>query len=129
MDLLPEMPGIEREHLSDVSDRTRDTASPQRPGPRRAGLGRGLEALIPSLESTPALSVSSVSTASIANISPNPRQPRSTIDPDELQVLADSIRTHGIIQPIVVKPDDAPDRYRSDRGRTPLARREARGAG
>jgi ParB family chromosome partitioning protein len=38
-------------------------------------------------------------------------QPRTTIDPDELQLLAESIRTHGIIQPIVVKPADIPDRY------------------
>lgn len=33
------------------------------------------------------------------------------MDPDELAVLADSIRTHGVIQPIVVKPGDMPDRY------------------
>jgi ParB family chromosome partitioning protein len=52
-----------------------------------------------------------VATASVANISPNPRQPRTSIDPEELEVLADSIRTHGIIQPIVVKPGDSPDRF------------------
>ncbi len=33
------------------------------------------------------------------------------MDPDELELLAESIRTHGIIQPIVVKPDERPDQY------------------
>jgi len=94
-----------------VNDRPRDSASNQRSGTRRAGLGRGLEALIPSLESTPAASVSSATTAPVSSIVPNPMQPRTTIDPDELQLLAESIRTHGIIQPIVVKPADIPDRY------------------
>ncbi len=33
---------------------------------------------------------------------PNPRQPRQTQDPDALQELADSIREHGLIQPLIV---------------------------
>jgi ParB family chromosome partitioning protein len=94
-----------------VNDRSRDPGSNQRSGPRRAGLGRGLEALIPSLEGSPTAPASSATSAPVTSISPNPRQPRSTIDPDELQILVDSIRTHGIIQPIVVKPPDASDTY------------------
>jgi ParB family chromosome partitioning protein len=94
-----------------VNDRSRDPGSNQRSGPRRAGLGRGLEALIPSLEGTPSSPAPSATTAPVTSISPNPRQPRTTIDPDELQILVDSVRTHGIIQPIVVKPADATDTY------------------
>jgi ParB family chromosome partitioning protein len=92
-----------------VNDRSRDPASPTKQSPRRAGLGRGLEALIPSFESQ--ARASSVSTVKISSIAPNPRQPRSTIDPAELEVLAESIRTHGVIQPIVVKPGEVPDSY------------------
>jgi ParB family chromosome partitioning protein len=94
-----------------VTDRPSTPGSSQRSGARRAGLGRGLEALIPSLESTLPAAQASTTSVPIESITPNPRQPRSTIDPDELQVLADSIRTHGIIQPIVVKPGELPERY------------------
>lgn len=92
-----------------MTDRTRDTSTTPRAGARRAGLGRGLEALIPSIEtqSPPA----DITRIQIANISPNPNQPRTSIDPEELQVLADSIRMHGIIQPIVVKPAGTNGQY------------------
>lgn len=39
---------------------------------------------------------------SVDHILPNPDQPRKQIDPQELQELADSIRIHGLIQPITV---------------------------
>ena len=92
-----------------MNDRTGENPTPTRQTPRRAGLGRGLEALIPSLEAqAPAASISSIKISSIA---PNPRQPRSSIDPDELDVLAASIRMHGVIQPIVIKPAGSPDTY------------------
>ncbi|MCC6675163.1 MAG: ParB/RepB/Spo0J family partition protein [Thermomicrobiales bacterium] len=85
----------------------------QRSAPRRAGLGRGLEALIPNLQSEPTAAPSAppVSTIPVTSISPNPRQPRTSIDEDELAVLAESIRLHGVIQPIVVRPSDTPDAY------------------
>ena len=92
-----------------MNDRSRDTTTSSKPSPRRGSLGRGLEALIPSLEAqAPAASISSIK---ISSISPNPRQPRSIIDPDELDVLAASIRTHGVIQPIVIRPTGTPDTY------------------
>lgn len=92
-----------------MTDRTRDTSTTTRAGARRAGLGRGLEALIPSTETQ--AQPSDITRILLANISPNPKQPRSSIDPDELQVLADSIRMHGVIQPIVVKPAGANSQY------------------
>jgi ParB family chromosome partitioning protein len=72
-------------------------------------LGRGLDALIPSLEA--AVKPASISALPISSISPNPRQPRSAIDQNELSVLAESIRTHGVIQPVVVKPSTPPGSY------------------
>jgi ParB family chromosome partitioning protein len=42
---------------------------------------------------------------------PNPRQPRNRIDPDELKELAESIREHGIIQPVIVSRSPAGDQY------------------
>ncbi len=76
---------------------------------RKTGLGRGLEALIPSGES--ALSQNGITQVSIDRISPNPRQPRTRIDAEELDELAASIREHGIIQPLVITHGDNPDEY------------------
>ena len=69
---------------------------------RRGGLGRGLGALIPAgpAESTTPATPQELP---IDRIEPNPFQPRSTIDPAKLQTLADSIRQHGVIQPLVVR--------------------------
>jgi ParB family chromosome partitioning protein len=62
---------------------------------RRPGLGRGLEALIPNLQPV-------VEQVDVDLIAPNPRQPRSVFDADALSDLANSIREHGIIQPLIV---------------------------
>jgi ParB family chromosome partitioning protein len=43
---------------------------------------------------------------SIESISPNPWQPRSSMDEHQLQELAQSIRTHGVMQPLVVTRSD-----------------------
>ena len=45
------------------------------------------------------------------NIDRNPRQPRQWFNTEELDNLADSIRQHGIIQPLVVAPSGKPDIY------------------
>jgi ParB family chromosome partitioning protein len=44
-------------------------------------------------------------------ISPNPWQPRSTMDPHDLEELAQSIRTHGVMQPLVVTSSDEDGKY------------------
>ena len=67
---------------------------------KRQALGRGLDALIPSGD-RPAQS-DSVRLVPIDQISPNPRQPRSVLDPDKLAELAASIKVHGLIQPLIV---------------------------
>jgi ParB family chromosome partitioning protein len=46
----------------------------------------------------------------ITLVDPNPEQPRQHFDPEALKELADSIKQHGILQPLVVSPEG--DRYR-----------------
>ena len=74
---------------------------------RRSGLGRGLESLIPVSPSptAPARTGDELGTlreVGLDEIEPNPWQPRSTMDEDELAVLAESIRLHGVMQPLLV---------------------------
>lgn len=66
--------------------------------PRRGGLGRGLDALIPTPPETP----SPTQEVSIDAIEPNPYQPRIEMDDDALATLAESIRVHGVIQPLIL---------------------------
>ncbi|MEZ5946050.1 MAG: ParB/RepB/Spo0J family partition protein [Hyphomonas sp.] len=75
-------------------------------------LGRGLSALIGEVEAaTPATAIpgapmaTGVSEIPIDHIRRNPAQPRRTFDEATLQELADSIRTKGILQAILVRPD------------------------
>lgn len=68
---------------------------------RRRGLGRGLDALIPA-EDMPPPSGATVLEVPPDAIRPNPRQPRSRIDAEDLQALAASIREHGVLQPLIV---------------------------
>lgn len=64
----------------------------------RRALGRGLSQLIAQeFESAPR-------EASVDAIVPNPRQPRTVFDEDALAELAESIREHGVLQPLVVRP-------------------------
>lgn len=65
---------------------------------QRRGLGKGLEALIPATE----VSGPGLSEVAVDLIAPNPMQPRQSLDAEALQELADSIREHGLIQPLIV---------------------------
>ncbi len=71
---------------------------------RRRGLGRGLDALIPTELTEPNPPTGAVTMVPIHLIRPNPFQPRQNFRDDELEVLALSIRAHGVLQPIVVRP-------------------------
>src|SRR5690606_27631430 len=104
--------------------RTREGSRMTRP---RRGLGRGLAALFGAHPPGPAPADDGGDTATrdqaamttpaeaprraperldIDLISPNPEQPRTHFEPEQLRELADSIREHGIIQPLVVSRDD-----------------------
>jgi ParB family transcriptional regulator, chromosome partitioning protein len=78
---------------------------------RKGGLGKGLDALIPGSSSGQPERDGGVTEIPTGQIIPNPRQPRTQMDDDELQGLADSIREHGILQPLVVSYDRQNDQY------------------
>lgn len=68
---------------------------------KQSGLGKGLGALL--LENTTEDMVST-NTLPISEIIPNKEQPRKTFDEAALSELADSIRQHGVLQPLLVRP-------------------------
>tara|TARA_B100000029_G_scaffold488304_1_gene544719 strand:+ start:811 stop:1692 length:882 start_codon:yes stop_codon:yes gene_type:complete len=80
---------------------------------KRKALGRGLSALLPEIPAPRAPDVSadksSVQEMDLDLLEPNPDQPRSAIDDSRLEELAQSIRSHGVIQPIVVTPKENRD--------------------
>src|SRR5512136_2662313 len=68
---------------------------------RKHGLGKGLDALIPSGDPARAAG-GGVLQLPVDQIHPNPRQPRHSVDPDDLKDLTESIRAHGVLQPLLV---------------------------
>jgi ParB family chromosome partitioning protein len=110
---------------------------------RRGGLGRGLEALIPSspqddhepaaqgagrepaAQAFEGASGPSFEQLPLGRIDRNPRQPREAFDEESLQDLATSIEAVGVLQPIVVRPSG--DRYQIVMGERRV--RAARAAG
>src|SRR5262245_34204554 len=67
---------------------------------RKARLGRGLDALLGTAE---AAGPAGHAQAALDAIDHNPFQPRKTFDKDEIKALSDTIRAHGILQPLVVR--------------------------
>jgi ParB family chromosome partitioning protein len=80
--------------------------------PKPRGLGRGLDALFEDEEATFAVKEEAPMlmpqgprrTLGVGQLMPNPDQPRTHFDPKYINELADSIRQHGLIQPILVRP-------------------------
>ena len=67
------------------------------------GLGRGLGALLGDFNDAPTTSDSPYMELPLHRIEPNPHQPRKDFDPEELESLAQSIRAHGVMQPLTVR--------------------------
>ena len=67
----------------------------------RKALGRGLEALLPEHASASPAGVEN--SVAVSEIVPNPDQPRRHFDEEALTSLAESIRRHGLLQPLVVR--------------------------
>jgi ParB family transcriptional regulator, chromosome partitioning protein len=81
---------------------------------KKAGLGKGFDALIPQdFDKSIILDDQErIQKLLISDISPNPDQPRSSFDPEALEQLAQSIKNHGVIQPLVVTTAGAaPGKY------------------
>lgn len=76
---------------------------------KKSGLGKGLDALLPSAESK--LPESGIRQIPTTQISPNPRQPRARFDQEELKELAESIREHGVIQPLILTQGDTAEQF------------------
>ena len=85
------------------------SATTSKSSTRRGGLGRGLNSLIPTTPETPP--GAAPLEVPVDAIEPNPFQPRATIDPERLTTLVESIRLHGLVQPLVVKHGPRPDHY------------------
>lgn len=72
------------------------------PGRRR--LGRGLEALLGPLSVAEAREEGSLRRITLSSIRPNPYQPRRAFPAEALAELTESLRTSGLLQPVVVRP-------------------------
>lgn len=70
---------------------------------KKARLGRGLDALFGEVENAPTLALTEVPVEAIEE---NPYQPRKEFDDDDLAALSESIRSHGVLQPLVVRQVD-----------------------
>ncbi len=71
---------------------------------KKSGLGKGLDALF--FDNSSDERKDGVMTVRLSEIEPNKGQPRKTFDENALAELADSIREHGIIQPLLVRKLD-----------------------
>lgn len=94
------------------SDKPQSTSSRQKQ--RRGGLGRGLSSLIPTAptETSPAPQANSgLEEVPIDNIRANPYQPRQHMKEEQLEELASSIKTHGLMQPLVVSSASNDGKY------------------
>lgn len=74
------------------------------PSPKKKALGRGLGSLIQEAQTETGSNVSGQENkVSIQEIHPNPNQPRTHFNETQLQELSESIREHGVLQPLLVR--------------------------
>ena len=74
---------------------------------QQKGLGRGLGALLGDYNQAP----EGDGTLRLQRVEPNPDQPRRDFNEEELQALADSIATHGMLQPLTVREISGSEYY------------------
>jgi len=73
----------------------------------RKALGRGLDALIPGGGKPSEQKGARLQEIPVEKIRPNPRQPRDHFDDSAIESIAESLRRHGVLQPLVVRATDA----------------------
>lgn len=73
---------------------------------KKGGLGRGLGALLSDIEEESVINSTEPSEMLLSNIEPNADQPRKQFDDEALAALVASIKTHGVITPLIVTPKD-----------------------
>jgi len=78
---------------------------------RKGGLGKGLDALIPGEVTDQSANNNGPMFIHRDLIVPNPHQPRDRMDSEDLEDLANSIREHGILQPLIVSFDPLTGMY------------------
>ncbi|MDE6293880.1 MAG: ParB/RepB/Spo0J family partition protein [Clostridiales bacterium] len=71
---------------------------------RKGGLGRGLGALLSDIEEESVINSVETSEMLLSNIEPNIDQPRKQFNDEALAALVESIKTHGVITPLIVTP-------------------------
>jgi ParB family chromosome partitioning protein len=71
---------------------------------RVSGLGRGLSALLEEAQAPPSADAPGVTRLAIADIAANPGQPRRRFAAEAMDELVASVRAHGVLQPILVRP-------------------------
>ncbi|QIA28114.1 ParB/RepB/Spo0J family partition protein [Thermaerobacter sp. PB12/4term] len=71
---------------------------------------KGLDALLPGVRPEAVTAGQQVEQVPVDRIQPNPYQPRRQFDPDALAELVESVRQHGIVQPLLLRPEG--DGYR-----------------
>ncbi len=67
-------------------------------------LGRGLSALIPEIDTD--VDKKDIVAVELSKIYANKEQPRRVFDEEKIQILSESIKNYGVLQPIVLKPDE-----------------------
>lgn len=72
--------------------------------PRKSGLGRGMDALFVDNSVEELADEKSVVTLNLSDIEPNKHQPRQYFDDEALNELSESIKEHGVLQPLIVRP-------------------------
>jgi ParB family chromosome partitioning protein len=85
-----------------------------KPEPKRRALGKGLSSLIPDAPNQDPLASPDVQLTEpgasaevpLDRLRANPHQPRSDFDGEEIQFLAASIRSSGVLQPLLVRPEE-----------------------
>lgn len=73
------------------------------PSPKKKALGRGLGSLIQEAQSEAGSNAGQESHVAIDKVKPNPNQPRTHFNETELRELSESIKAHGVLQPLLVR--------------------------